>query len=280
MRTWGIAAVIGALLGLLLGLRFGIVTGAVTGCGATLCLGWFLGRRDRRRAKVAGEPFPPEWRATLLEWVEYYGKLGGADKERFEREVRWFVDEQVITGPKGAEVEDELKVLVAASAVVIVFGRHGFRYPRMRDIVIYERSFGKDYADGGNILGMVHGQGPIIFSAQSLRQGFRAEDDGHNVGYHEFAHVLDFDQGRADGVPGFMPWANVRPWLQVMHAETAKVEKRRSILRRYAAKNEAEFFAVATEMFFEKPKRMKQKHPDLYALLVQTYGQDPSGSSR
>lgn len=276
VRTWAIAAGIGILLGLLLGLRFGAVTGVAVGLGVTAFLGWFLGRRDRRRAEIAEGPFPPEWRAILEEWVEYYRELRGAEKERFEREVGWFVDEHVITGPRGAEVEDELRVLVAASAVVIVFGRRGFRYPQMRDIVIYERAFAEDYEVGGNILGMVHGQGPIIFSAQSLRQGFRGEHDGHNVGYHEFAHVLDFDQGRTDGVPGFMPWSSVRPWLQVMHDETTKIERRRSLLRRYAATNEAEFFAVATEMFFEKPKRMKDKHPDLYELLVETYGQDPA----
>ena len=277
MRTWGIAAAIGALVGLLLGLRFGLGAGLAIGLSATLALGWGLGRRARRRRALAKEPFPGEWRAVLAEAVGYYGDLDETDKARFEREVRFFVDEQVITGPRGAEVADELKVLVAASAVVVAFGRHGYRYPRSRDIVIYERSFDEDYQAGGNILGMVHGQGPILFSAASLRQGFRGENDGSNVGYHEFAHVLDFDQGRADGVPGFMPWATVGPWLKVMHEETAKIGKRRSILRKYAAKNEAEFFAVATELFFEQPERMKAKHPDLYELLRATYGQDPAG---
>lgn len=277
MRTWGIAAAIGTLVGAVLGLRFGPLAGLAIGVGVTLALGWVLGRRDRRRRAVEREPFPEAWRGVLEESVDYYRELDETDKARFEREIRFFVDEQVITGPRGAAVDDDLKVLVAASAVVVVFGRRGFRYPRLRDIVIYERSFDEDYQAGGNILGMVHGQGPILFSAVSLRQGFRGEHDGSNVGYHEFAHVLDFDQGRADGVPGFMPWAAVQPWLEVMHDETAKIEKGRSILRRYAAKNHAEFFAVATEMFFEKPERMRAKDPELYELLCETYGQDPAG---
>lgn len=243
----------------------------------TLALGWFIGRRDRRRRAIAASPFPIAWRSTLQEFVGYYRDLDPEERERFETEVGWFIDEQVITGPQGADVEDELKVLVAASAVVVVFGRRGFRYPQLRDIVIYEGAFNEGYDQGGNILGMVHGQGPIIFSARSLRQGFRGEHDGRNVGYHEFAHVLDFDQGRADGVPGFMPWASVQPWLKVMHDETSQIERHRSVLRQYAATNEAEFFAVATEMFFERPRELQEKQPELYALLRQTYGQDPAG---
>ncbi len=192
--------------------------------------------------------------------------------------MRFFIDETTITGPRAAPVEDELKVLVAVSAVVLIFGRPGFRYPRLRDVIVYESAFDEDYAmrENANVLGMVHAQGPIILSARSLRQGFRNERDGHNVGYHEFAHVLDFQSGDADGVPGFMPWAAVRPWIERMHAETMRVEKRRSLLRRYAATNEAEFFAVATEMFFERPRELMKKHPELYALLIDAYGQDPA----
>lgn len=260
----------------------GTVGAAIVGVavfGAALAL---FTRRARRRREVTAAPFPTAWRETLEKWVEYYRELDEPARARFEREAQIFIDEQTITGPRGAELEDELRVLVAASAVVVVFGREGFRYPQLRDIVVYDRAFNEDYEEeaGANILGMVHAQGPILFSAQSLRQGFRGEHDGHNVGYHEFAHVLDFEHGRADGVPGFMPWAAVRPWLKVMHDETAQIEKRRSILRRYATTNEAEFFAVATEAFFEKPRRMEKEHPELYALLVEAYGQDPAALAR
>jgi Mlc titration factor MtfA (ptsG expression regulator) len=235
-------------------------------------------RRDRRRRRLAREAFPEAWRAVLEGEVGFYRELSDREKRRFEREVRFFLDEQLVTGPRGAAIDDELRVLVAASAVVLIFGRPGYRYPRLRDVVVYEGAFDEDYEvhPSGDILGMVHAQGPILFSARSLRAGFRGEHDGHNVGYHELAHVLDFDSGRADGVPGFMPWAAVRPWVARMHTEMAKAEKGRSILRRYAATNEAELFAVATEMFFERPAQMKEKHPDLYALLRQAYGQDPA----
>lgn len=250
---------------------------------AVAAVAWlFWTRRARRRRELAQAPFPEAWRELLDEWVDYYRTLDAGEKGRFEREVQIFLDEQTITGPRGAPLEDELRVLVAASAVVVVFGRRGFRYPQLRDIVVYDRAFTEEYEekDGANILGMVHGQGPIVLSARSLKQGFRGEHDGHNVGYHEFAHVIDFEQGRADGVPSFMPWSAVRPWLKVMHEETARVERRRSLLRRYAATNEAEFFAVATEAFFERPERMQKKHPELYELLVEAYGQDPAALAR
>jgi Mlc titration factor MtfA (ptsG expression regulator) len=234
-------------------------------------------RRDRRRLRLARKPFPEAWRAVLEQDVGFYRALDDDEKRRFEREVRFFLDEQVIVGPRGATVDEDLRVLVAASAVTLIFGRPGYHYPRLRDIVVYEGAFDEEYnvRASGNILGMVHAQGPILFSARSLRQGFRGED-GHNVGFHEFAHVLDFASGHVDGVPSLMPWGAIRPWVDVMRHETAKVKARRSLLRQYAATNEAEFFAVATEMFFERGAQMKQKHPELYALLRDAYGQDPA----
>lgn len=252
--------------------------GPVLGVAVAIAIYFPWTRRDRRRRRLAAEPFPPAWRALLEEWVEFYRELEPTEKARFEREVRFFLDEQVITGPRAAPVDDELKLLVAASAIVVIFGRSGFRYPRLRDIVVYDEAFDDEYnvRSDGNILGMVHAQGPILFSARSLRRGFRGEDDGRNVGYHEFAHVLDFDRGDADGVPGFMPWGAIQPWLHVMHEETVRVQKHRSVLREYAATNQAEFFAVASEMFFERPTTLKKKLPELYELLCAAYGQDPA----
>jgi Mlc titration factor MtfA (ptsG expression regulator) len=235
-----------------------------------------------RRSRILAAPFPDAFRQVLEKDVDAYRKLGAADKKRFEGDVAVFLAEQQITGPRGEAIDDELRVLVAASATIVVFGRPGFRYPTTRDVVVYEEAFTGSYevgAKGANVLGMVHGAGPILFSARALRDGFRNPRDANNVGLHEFAHVLDFDTGQADGVPGIMPWGSVKPWLGVMHAETRRIRRHQSILRDYGATNEAEFFAVATEMFFEQPERMKDGHPALYALLVSTYGQDPARRS-
>ncbi|UJR79521.1 zinc-dependent peptidase [Sandaracinus amylolyticus] len=274
------AVLVGAALGLLLGLRFGPLAGIVIALVVAIALHLLKTRRTRRRRALARTPFPASMRAVLEARVEYYQRLSPSERRRFEDEVRFFLDEQTITGPRGAALGERLRVLVAASAVIVVFGRRGFRYPKLRDVVVYDEAFDEEYREGHakHILGMVHGQGPILFSARALEQGFANTRDGLNVGVHEFAHVLDFDTGQADGVPSFMPWNSVTPWLSVMHDEAQRIERRRSILRGYATTNEAEFFAVATEAFFERPRAMRDKHPELYALLRDTFGQDPAAS--
>lgn len=274
------ALVIGAGVAVLLSIARGAELGVPAGALVALALHLVATRRTRRRRRIARSPVPEPLRAVLEEKVSYYRALSPEERRRFEDEVRFFLDEQVITGPRGAPLDERLRVLVAASAVIVVFGRPGFRYPKLRDVVVYDEAFDEEYREGQakHILGMVHGQGPILFSARALEQGFANERDGLNVGLHEFAHVLDFETGHADGVPSLMPWGAVRPWVALMHDEARRVETRRSILRRYAASHEAEFFAVATEAFFERPRAMKEKHPELYALLVETFGQDPASS--
>jgi Mlc titration factor MtfA (ptsG expression regulator) len=239
--------------------------------------------RALTRSRVDREPFPSPWREVLEEYVDFYDDLEeAADKERFERDVRYFVEEHTISGPGGEDVEDELKVLVGASAAILSFGKPGYVWGRVRDVVVYPDAFDDDYeiSESGNILGQVGSQGPIIFSARALRQGFRAEHDGLNVGIHELAHVLDFGDGSADGIPSLMPWSAVRGWLSLVHDEVSRIEKHESVLREYGATNEAEFFAVATEVFFERPTRLREEHPQLYAMLRDVYGQDPAGPVR
>ncbi|MCC6875609.1 MAG: zinc-dependent peptidase [Sandaracinaceae bacterium] len=272
---------IGALLGLLASLPMSPRApwvSAVVGPAAAIAIYLVWTRRDRRRRRLASEPFPEAWRSALERYVGYYRRLDPQEKTRFENEVRFFLDEQVITGPRGAPVEDALRVLVAASAVILAFGLPGHRYARLRDVVLYEEAFDEEYAvrADGNVLGMVHAQGPILLSARSLKSGFLGDGDGRNVGLHELAHVLDFDSGHADGVPSTLPWREVLPWIGLMKREIARVKANRSVLRAYAATNEAELFAVATEAFFERPAALRARHPELYAMLSRAYGQDPA----
>jgi MtfA peptidase len=274
------SALIGAAAAVLPALRFGAAAGALLGVALALALYAWKTRRTRRRRRLGSAPIAESMRAVLERDVDYYRRLAEPERRRFEREVRWFLDEQVVTGPRGAPLAEHLRVLVAASAVMVIFGRPGFRYPKLRDVVVYEEAFDEEYRTDAShsFLGMVHGQGPILFSARALEQGFADARDGHHVGVHEFAHVLDFATGHADGVPSLMPWRSISPWLDVMHDEAKRIERRRSILREYAATHEAEFFAVATEAFFERPHAMREKHPALYELLRETFGQDPASA--
>jgi MtfA peptidase len=272
----GIASAIVALT--LAGMGSSVQTSVIAAVVTGPALFLFLTRRNLRRIAIDRSAFPEEWRKVLEEYVAYYRRLGPVDRDRFEREVRYFMLEHVITGPRGKEVADDLRVLVGACAAILSFGRPGYAWNQIRDIVIHDDAFdADDFAvhAGGELLGQVGAQGPIVISARSLRGGFLGLD-GHNVGLHELAHVLDFDDGRADGIPGMLPWREVEGWLRVLHDEVRKIEEHQSVLDGYGAKNEAEFFAVATETFFERPNLLRERHPELYAMLSKVYGQDPA----
>lgn len=252
------------------------VLGTFLLCTIAFGLIWLV-RRSRPKARTTVR-LDASSREFLRDHVDFYAGLDDAERARFDTAIERFLADQTITGPRAADVREETKLLVAASAVILVFGIPDFVYPVLRDIVVYEGAFDHDYdvRSGANIAGMVHAQGPIVLSERDLRQGFKRRSDGYNVGLHEFAHVLDFESGRADGVPAIMPWNALRPWARVLASETRLIEQNRSVLREYGATNEAEFFAVATEAFFEKPNALKERHPKLYDLLVATYRQDPA----
>jgi Mlc titration factor MtfA (ptsG expression regulator) len=177
------------------------------------------------------------------------------------------------------EIGDETRLLIASSAAILSHGMPGFEWPRMRDIVVHPRAFDENYgSDNPTISGMVHYQGPILYSERDLKLGFK-RSDGHNVGIHELAHVMDLADGHADGVPAGAGWASSAPWMTVVSDRLAKLRADRyPHLRDYAATNEAEFFAVAVEAFFEKPHKLQDKDPELYGLLREYFGQDPAAT--
>ncbi|MBD3277944.1 MAG: peptidase, partial [Candidatus Aegiribacteria sp.] len=148
------------------------------------------------------------------------------------------------------------------------------------EILVYPGGFKTDGSYSTDIsgadkaaAGMVHSTGNVILSLPHLLRGFQHDNDGYNVGYHEFAHVLD--GYRPDGIPDELSLGAYRPWVEVMHREFEKVHKGRSMLRTYAGTNPAEFFACAVEAFFEKPKKMRKKAPELYAQLSEFFNQKP-----
>ncbi len=272
------------------GLGFGVIALASWPIGlalaptlASVAAWWGTGRFVRRRRLLA-TPFPDAWRRVLERRVDFYRQLDPAGRARFEADVRIFLAEQNIYGVHGSEaiVDDEIRLLIASSAAMLGHGLPDFEWPRMRDIVVYPGSFDEEYRQDGeqpNIAGMVHAQGPILYSARDLRLGFRRHD-GHNVGLHELAHVLDFADGHADGMPVGASWSSNAPWLEIVGDRLERLRKARkadrSPLREYAGTNEAEFFAVAVETFFERPHRLHDKDPELYAMLRDYFGQDPA----
>lgn len=240
---------------------------------------WFTMRRYLRRRRLLREPFPEPWRRKLAECVGFYRKLDAEGRRHFELDVQIFMAEQQMYGVRGAAVPDEAKLLVAASAAMLGFGMSDWEWPTVRDVVIYPTPFNEDYetGNGEDLAGMVHHQGPVLLSGPELRHGFCAESDGYNVGLHELAHVLDFANGSADGVPAGVEWVAAAPWIQIVADRLERVQRGRyrKVLRDYAGKNEAELFAVAVEVFFEKPEQLEERDPELFEMLYEYFNVDP-----
>ncbi len=250
---------------------------AVWACGA-LSFMLFM-RKYMIRRGIQRKGLDPELRSVLQQKVSFYNALGSAEKSEYETQISVFLREHRITPVAGAAVTPEVKVLVAATAVRLVFRRPSWEFHDFGEILIYPGAFSSDgtYSVSSpetDAAGMVHSQGGVILSLPHLLRGFDAENDGFNVGYHEFAHVID--GARPDGIPGDLDLGSYRPWVTVMQREFERVHRGRSFLRDYAGTNPAEFFACAVEYFFEKPHQMRERAPELYGQLSLFFNQDPA----
>ncbi|HBP90899.1 MAG TPA: peptidase, partial [Nitrospiraceae bacterium] len=226
----------------------------------------FLTRQIRQREIIRHAPFPDEWERILEQKVPFYQALSPPDQARFREEVHIFLHEKRVTGIN-TSVDDTIRVLVAASAIIPIFGFPGWEWEHIREILIYPTSFDEGYQMGSAqehpISGMV-GTGAMnrmmILSKPDLLQGFQQPSHRQNVGIHEFTHLLDKSDGTVDGVPEIaLPSRAIRPWLNLVQTEMDKIRQGHSDINPYGLTNEAEFFAVVSEYFFENPVRMKKK---------------------
>jgi Mlc titration factor MtfA (ptsG expression regulator) len=221
----------------------------------------------------------------LAEHVGYYQKLDAKKKVKFEGMIATFIQNIRIEGV-GLEVTELDKVLIAASAVIPIFGYQEWKYTNLTNVILYPDAFNNDFQfegeDGSrNMLGMVgsgYMNGQMLLSRAALVAGFSASSGKQNTGIHEFVHLLDKADGATDGVPEHLLGHDyATPWLKMMHQEINRIERGKSDIDPYAATNEAEFLAVASEYFFEKPEQLQNKHPELYAQLSVIFAQDPAG---
>jgi len=247
--------------------------------GVVYVFAFYLPKYQRRK-RIAAAPLSDEDREILLENVSFYKALSTEDRKTYEADSAIFLREHTIIGVDDVKITRKIELLVAATAVRLIFRRPEWEYRDFGDILIYpggfktDGSYSTDIRSGeGAAVGLVHSAGSVILSLPHLLCGFQHENDGLNVGYHEFAHVLD--GFHPDGLPDELSLGAYKPWIEVMHREFEKVHKGRSVLRAYAGTNPAEFFAVAVEYFFEKPEKMKSKAPDLYEQLAEFFRQSP-----
>ena len=245
---------------------------------------WF---RRRRRRKLVASPFPVQW-AGWLERLPFYAGLTADERGRLHAILRVILAEKRWEGCAGLELTDEMKVVISAQAALLLLEIEHDHYARVRSILVYPTAYGQGaprrhqdgiVGEGGRSAGEAWYRGPVVLSWDSALQGAVDPKDGHNLVWHEFAHKLDMMDGYVDGTPRLHRREDYKLWTRIMTAEFENLKDRggrRSVLDRYGATNEAEFFAVATEAFFEKSLQMEKKHPELYDLLRSYYRQDPA----
>jgi len=253
--------------------------------GAVALLTYRFGTRVwRRRRRVVARAFPPDWEDILTRRVAYYAGLGLEAKQRFRALAAVFLDETPIFGA-GCEVDDTTRLLVAASAVIPILGFDAWEYGMLHDVVIRPGPFElrepqEDDELPDTMLGMVGGHGgaftgTMVLSKRQLEQSYTRDRRKFNVGIHEFAHLIDQGDGAIDGVPPGLNRQAYRSWWHLVSRLLEKAGEEWSDIPEYGFTNEQEFFAVASECFFQAPHELAERHGELYALLVGIFRQDP-----
>lgn len=254
-------------------------------------LNWF---RNRRRAAILSGPFPAEWEGILERGVRHVAALPAEMQSKMRRLICVFVAEKNWEGCRGLEVTEEMKVVIAAQACLLVVGwPEEFHFDHVLSILVYPSGYvAKDVeiTRAGVVLegkearlGEAWWRGPVVLSWLDARAGGRMESPGRNLVLHEFAHQLDMMNGRiTDGTPPLDSHEEARRWGKVMEPEYQRLVERSAhgiptLLDWYGAKNRAEFFAVATETFFERPRLFRRHHPAIYELFRDYYRQNPAG---
>lgn len=233
--------------------------------------------------------FPAAW-LPHLEALPFVGDLTPAQRQRLEMLTMVLIDQVHWEGRAGLEVTDEMRVSVAAQASRLMLGLGDHAFNGVRTVylfpTVYSAPDGTLSGEGvrgegaSHRLGEAWLRGPVVLSWDATKKGAANDHDGRNVIYHEFAHKLDMIDGYADGTPPARNREAYDRWVEIAGREYERLKAetdrgKRTLLDAYGATNQAEFFAVATEVFFEQPERMRDRHEELYRCLVDFYGQTP-----
>ena len=241
-------------------------------------------------AETVEAVFEEKWVAILESNVPLYSRLPVDLRERLHERIAGFIASTRFEGCGGLELTEEMILSVAAQACLLVIHREGTPYPELRNVYLYPSTFSsvqkRRDAMGVVTEGEVHrlgeswDSGTVILAWDSVDSGARNIFDAHNVTFHEFAHQLDHENGSTDGAPTLPSREAYRSWARVFRENYADFHQllehgKRSVIDPYGATNPAEFFAVATETFFEKPRQLHHRRPELYEALKAFYGLDP-----
>jgi MtfA peptidase len=246
---------------------------------------------ERRRKRLLDTPFPAEWTQILERNVAAYKLLDEGEQQRLRDLVQVFIAEKHWEGAGGLVLDDEMRVTIAGTGCQLLLARDHDLFADVESIVVYPSTVvvperARSMFDSGTppsgdtpVLGVAHRGGALVLAWDSALRGARDPRDGRNVVIHELAHKIDFLDGTADGTPPLASGSARRAWIAAFapaylaHKQCAE-EGKDSFLDDYAITNEAEYFAVATEAFFEKPRALARELPDVYAALRQFYSLD------
>jgi len=250
-----------------------------------------FGFKRRKRDRLRRRAFPPAWAKIIKRHVPYFSRLSPDEQKELCGHIMVFLDEKKFEGCAGLEITDEIRVTIAAQACLLLLNRDTDYFPLATSILVYPTHYSApsmEQLPGGVVDESIEARdgeswyrGPVVLSWDDLMVDAADINDGYNVVLHEFAHQLDSETGDLDGAPALPESSMYEEWAKVFRAEYKKLNEaidhdREHFIDDYGAENPAEFFAVVTELFFERPTGLKRHHPKLYALLSRYYNQDPA----
>ncbi len=248
-------------------------------------------RKRVRRERLRTAPFPPEWKEIITRNLPIFSRLPTNDQAELLGHVQVFLAEKRFEGCGGLKLTDEIRVTIAAQACLLLLHRETDYYPELTSILVYPSTYivEEDRYVGDNIweqgadnrLGHTgRRMGSLVLAWDEVKHGAAHPADGHNLVVHEFAHQLDFEDTVTDGAPALRTRAEYLAWARVMQREFDALREAEetgapTVLDTYGTANPPEFFAVATEAFFERPRALRAKNRQLYDQLASFFRQDP-----
>lgn len=244
-----------------------------------------------RRRRIVAREFPENWTTIVNRRLPFTKLLPDEQRQHYQNLIKLFIADKNFIGCAGQKINDDIRVTIAAQACLLIMNRPETHYQKLRSILVYPSTFvatrevrddlGLVSVQQHAMLGESWDMGKVVLAWDNVESGVLNLHDGHNVVLHEFAHQLDSESGATNGAPVLRTRGAYKSWAQVFQLEfeqlrKAKFRHKQSLLDEYGATNPAEFFAVATETFFEEGKALRSNHRELYDELASFYHLDPA----
>lgn len=257
--------------------------------GITAAVLYFAGKRYRYK-RAMKKPFPMAWHNLLTSRLRFYSRMDNRLREELHFLIKDFLYKKHLIGCQGQVITEEVKLIIAAQACLLILNRPSRRYAALKWIYVYPTTFiarreerdefGVVSDTTKHLFGESWHEGRVILAWDNVLLGISDESDGQNVVLHEFAHQLDQEDGTSNGAPLLYTRDSYSGWSQVLSKEFTELQNsldrgEDSLIDEYGATNAAEFFAVVTETYFERPALMASEHPELFEQLKNYYRLDP-----